>query len=329
MHESGILVISLDFELHWGVRDKRRVEDYRGNLLGARTVIPRLLELFTQYDIHATWAIVGFLFFRNRCELMRGLPTTIPQYTDRRLSPYDDLDAIGIDEQDDPFHYASSLITLIASRPNQEIGSHSFSHYYCLESGQTIEMFESDLQAAIQAAKPYGLSLDSMVFPRNQVNDDYIPVCRANGIKAFRGRPRSWTYAARNQEEESRWARLLRLIDAYINLSGHTCYSSAEIAAGCPCNIPGSRFVRPYSPRFRALEPLRLHRIKSDLSYAAKNKQVYHLFWHPHNFGKDIDRNLAFLRSVLEHFQVLRHGYGMQSLNMRDVVAGLTQEIID
>lgn len=327
LKNKGMLVLSLDFELHWGVRDKRRIEDYRENLLGARAVIPRLLDLFARYDIHATWAAVGFLFFRNRTELMRGLPTEIPQYTNKKLSPYHDIDDIGIDEQEDPFHYASSLIRAIASSPNQEIGSHTFSHYYCLEPGQNIETFEYDLRAAIEAAKPYDLCIESMVFSRNQVNDDYMAVCRANGIKAFRGKPRSWTYSAKNQEEESALAKLLRLVDTYVNLSGHNCYSRAEIATCFPYDISGSRFLRPYSRRFKLLEPLRLRRIMSDLSHAAQNGLMYHLFWHPHNFGKDIEENLAFLRTLLEHFRRLRDMYGIESLNMSDVATRLAQEV--
>ncbi len=326
VQKKGTLVISLDFELHWGVRDKRKIEDCRENLLGARIVIPRLLDLFAQYDIHATWAVVGFLFFRNRIELMQGLPAKTPQYTNRKLSPYNDLDTIGIDEQEDPVHYASSLIRAIASSPNQEIGTHSFSHYYCLEPGQNSETFEYDLSAAIEAAKPYDLHIESMVFPRNQVNTDYMTVCRVNGIKAFRGKPYSWTYSAKNQEEESSWAKLLRLVDAYVNLSGHNCYSPAEIAKRFPYNIAGSRFLRPYSRRFKVFEPLRLRRIMSDLSYAARNALMYHLFWHPHNFGRDFEENLVFLGRVLEHFRILRHRYGMESLNMRDVATRLAQE---
>src|SRR5262245_13071649 len=58
----GALVISLDFELHWGVRDKRPVDgSYRENLLGAREAIPRMLDLFEEFGIAATWATVGFL----------------------------------------------------------------------------------------------------------------------------------------------------------------------------------------------------------------------------------------------------------------------------
>ena len=48
----GAFVLSLDFELHWGVRDHEPVNGpYRPNLLGARVAIPRLLELFTRYEI--------------------------------------------------------------------------------------------------------------------------------------------------------------------------------------------------------------------------------------------------------------------------------------
>jgi hypothetical protein len=59
---SGILVISLDFELYWGVRDVFALEEYASNLLGVRKVVPAVLQLFDQYGIHATWATVGFLF---------------------------------------------------------------------------------------------------------------------------------------------------------------------------------------------------------------------------------------------------------------------------
>jgi hypothetical protein len=71
---SGVLLISLDFELHWGVRDQKTIADYRDNLLGERAAVPALLRIFSEYGMHATWATVGFLFFENREQLLRGLP---------------------------------------------------------------------------------------------------------------------------------------------------------------------------------------------------------------------------------------------------------------
>ena len=101
--QKGALVISLDFELYWGVRDARSLESYRGNLLAVRRVVPALLNLFQDYDAHATWATVGFLFFETQENLIAGLPSKRPNYTDARLSPYPHIDDIGHDENEDPF----------------------------------------------------------------------------------------------------------------------------------------------------------------------------------------------------------------------------------
>ena len=42
----GQLIISLDFELLWGVRDHADRASYGGNIIGAREAIPHILELF-------------------------------------------------------------------------------------------------------------------------------------------------------------------------------------------------------------------------------------------------------------------------------------------
>ena len=82
---NGKFVISLDFELFWGVRDQVEIEDYGENIKGVHSVIPRMLETFSQYRIRATFAIVGFLFFENKLELLNNLPEKLPEYTDKLL----------------------------------------------------------------------------------------------------------------------------------------------------------------------------------------------------------------------------------------------------
>src|SRR4029077_11278699 len=110
----GALVISLDFELHWGVRDKLSVAAYRENLLGARDAVPAMLDVFSEFDVHATWAPVGLLFCEGRREMLDRLPVRRPAYVRRELSPYEALDGVGEDERRDPFHFAPSLIRRIA-----------------------------------------------------------------------------------------------------------------------------------------------------------------------------------------------------------------------
>ena len=82
------LVISLDLELHWGVRDHVRPGDpYVRALLGARSAVPQLLGLFERFGVAATWATVGLLFAANKQEASRFEPAQKPSYLDSRLDP--------------------------------------------------------------------------------------------------------------------------------------------------------------------------------------------------------------------------------------------------
>src|SRR5262249_15320405 len=80
-------------------------------------------------------------------------------------------------------------------------------------------------------------------------------------------------------------------------------------------DIPASRFLRPVG-KSAALERLRLWRITSAMETAARRGKLFHLWWHPHNFGVDLRGNLAFLRAILDCFRTLQERYGMRSITM-------------
>ena len=325
----GSFVISLDFELMWGVRDVATKASYGRNILGVHQVIPRLLDCFTKYQIHATFATVGFLFFETKEEMLQHLPSRKPQYKNAVLTPYGDYlnHEVGENYKDDLYHFAPQLIELIKNTPHQEISTHTFSHYYCLEEGQTIKDFEQDLKQAIAAARLRGCEIKSIIFPRNQFNPEYLKVCNQYGVHIYRNNERSWIYESRNREEESKLRRAIRLINAYINLSGHHCYSDEEMYQGGELvDIPSSRFLRPFSKKLAFLDGLRLRRIKRAMTYAAKNNKMFHLWWHPHNFGINLDENFSFLTKILEHYKELNHKYQFQSLNMLELSALLQQK---
>ncbi len=319
-HANGILVISLDFELGWGIRTPRTFKNHR-EVSAGRSAVPSLLQVFREHQIHATWAVVGFLFFETRKELIASCPNVKPAYADTRFSNYVRLNDIGDNERDDPFHYAPSLIRLIAASPNQEIGTHTFSHYYCLERGQNVRAFQEDLLAAVRAGQKYQLNIQSLVLPRNQLNEEYVSACAGLGIKAYRGNPSNWSYRPSNlQTDQSLFRRGLRLVDAYANICGHHCYSLRANACDSAMNIPASRQLRPYTKASAPADPLRLRRILSDLTWAARRKLVYHLWWHPEDFGGHPQENMAFLFRILNHYRELRRLYGMETLNMGEVV---------
>lgn len=319
----GVFMVSLDFELYWGLRDHVLLDRYRHNLLGARTAVTRLLELFSRYGIHATWAAVGFLFFDGREDLLAALPSQIPKYREQRLSPYNCLQTLGSSEAADPIHFAPSLLRTIAAARDQEVGTHTFSHYYCLAEGQDVQTFDADIAAAVAAAERFGLRLRSLVFPRNQFATAYLDVCRRWGIEACRANHTFWAYRAVSQGAESQARRMLRILDSYFRIAPHTTYAVNEIVPGPPCRIPASRFLRPCSRRLRGLEPLRFRRIAHEMREAAEKGRVYHLWWHPHNFGARLEENMYFLKRLLNHYQELRDRFGMISLNMGEFAYGL------
>ncbi|MCG7345449.1 polysaccharide deacetylase family protein [Sporosarcina sp. ACRSL] len=318
MSKQGAFVISLDFELNWGVHDVVSVEQYKENLLGVREAIPRMLELFHRFDIHATWATVGMLYCENKKELLDSLPSLQPNYENSNFSPYKKLKNIGENELNDPFHYAKSLIKIIETYSNQEMATHTFSHYYCLEEGQNEKSFEADLQAAMRIANSNGHVVKSLAFPRNQTNQSYLQVCKKYGIQCFRGNERSWLYRASRFHSEGIMKRALRLLDSYLNISGHNTYPISEVEIEPIVNLPSSRFLRPYMAKLKILEPMRLRRIKKSITHAARKGEVFHLWWHPHNFGKDIDENIQFLTEILQLVSKLRSEYGFESLSMAE-----------
>jgi hypothetical protein len=321
---NGKFIISLDFELYWGVRDKLTLQQYGKNIKGVHQVIPRLLEMFNRYNINATFATVGLLFFNSKDEMLEGLPQRKPAYANSNLSPYNHINSIGNTYKEDVYHYAPDLIRLIQQHPQHEIATHTFSHYYCLEKGQTVEDFKADLEAAKTAAKKFGIELTSLVFPRNQFNNEYLEVCKQAGITAIRGNELSWLYAARNEEAESLLRRSCRLFDSYVDISGHHCFDARPIQPKLPINIPASKFLRPFSSKLKMLDGLRVKRITSAMSHAAKHQLCYHLWWHPHNFGINQDENFAFLEKLLRHYDTLQQQHGFESCTMRS----LANEII-
>jgi hypothetical protein len=167
-----------------------------------------------------------------------------------------------------------------------------------------------------------------MVFPRNQVRTDYLACLSEHGFTSYRGNQRGWMYRPElSRGVVSKVERGARLADAYVP-AGPTArvhWDSLRVANGL-VNIPASRLLRPYSPRFERLDGLRLGRITGSLRDAAQSNAIYHLWWHPHNFGAHLDENLRFLEAILQAFVDCAARYGMRSMTMSDVALAVLQD---
>ncbi len=323
---NGTLVISLDFELMWGVRDHRSASEYGDAVLGGRAAIPEILARFRTSGVRATWATVGLLFARNRDEMLSYAPARQPQYAAPYLSPYPALKSgeVGEDEQNDPLHFALSLINRIADTPGQEIATHTYSHFYCLEPGQDIAMFEADLVAACAIAEARGYTIKSLVFPRNQTSAEHVRTSAALGIDIYRGEAHSWLYQPRTGAQTTLPVRAMRFLDGALPVAKKQVTKAFKI--GSAVDVPASRFLRPWSKKLGIYNALHIRRIQAEMEAAARLGGVYHLWWHPHNFGRDTAVNLARLDTILNTFRYCRDTYGMTSRAMRDFTSPVVEE---
>ena len=199
-----------------------------------------------------------------------------------------------------------------------EVASHTFSHFYCLEPRVNYTAWRADLQASLTALGRLGVQPTSIVFPRNQYDHAHLRDAADFGFHTFRGNEQGCLYEPRSYYENTSLRRLARLFDAYFNLTG-AHLSQALLDDSGLINIRSSRFMRPCGASL--FEELRLRRVFAQMHNAAVSGAGFHLWWHPHNFGVNLQENLKSLTRVLEYFLYLQEKFGMQSLTMAEAGA--------
>src|SRR5690606_37360438 len=248
-----------------------------------RQIVPDMLEIFAKNGINATWATVGMLFAKNEEEWNNYSPTQLPSYREPKLSAYEFVKKHGLKPE---VHFAPDLIKAILDTPGQELGSHTFAHYYTLMRGQSPEQFRQDLQATQKISQDkFGKTLRSLVFPRNHFNELYLPICLEEGYTQVRSNPGNWYWQETQHEDLSK--KWFRSADCFFNLGEKTSYPATRMQhiKNEPLLIPASRILRPISKNNKLFNTVRLNRVKEEMYTAAKEKEIYHIWWHPHNFA--------------------------------------------
>ena len=317
-HKEGTLVISLDFEMFWGIADFAAIQEWAPIVERAHTVVPRLLEMFQKHGVHATWATVGALMCEDRNEFLERLPKPIAPQTKKML------DKLGLAEPGNgvscPDHilFAPELVRMVASCEGQEIGTHTFSHYYCDDPTSSPEEFAAELTASERIASEKGHPFHSAVFPRNQVSDRFVNVLSHSNLICFRGVERGWI--AKNRAKLGRLGTILWYLDNYLPLARTCSFSRSDVEQiGSLMNIRNSRFFKPFRPQYAFAERLKLWRYKLEMKSAAKRGEIYHIYWHPHNFAENTEINFWQMDQLLSYYEKMRSRYGMKSKNMFEV----------
>jgi glycosyltransferase involved in cell wall biosynthesis len=301
------VLISLDFELRWGVHDQLGFnrDASRKRLENVRLVVPTLLTLLSTRSVRATWAAVGAIGCRDWTEYLARAPQP-PKYQNPSLavSPrYADLDPNG------ELHFAPELLHAVCATPGQDLGTHTFSHIPMREPGITADDVRADLQTVSALWRErFGAPPISLVFPRNQVA--FLSVVRSCGIRMWRGNERPWYYD-RNEDSTNRlFPRALRLLEAINPLVRRSAATQGDMTRA-------SLFLRTYLPA--AAWALHCARIRHELD-ALRPPRVLHIWWHPDDLGANTPTRLARVEQVLDMIAERRLRGRLVSGSMRDLV---------
>lgn len=301
------VVISLDFELRWGVHDIYGLDAdaCRADFEKTRQTIPRLLQLFEDYRVRATWATVGALGCEGWDEYFRRAPTP-PKYTLPGFAVKHDYARI---DPHGSMHFAPELVRSILACPGQELGTHTFSHLYLRERGITAQDVAADLAAVSALYRDrYGTLPVSLVFPRNQPG--FLEVVRSSSIRIWRGNPRRWYYEREDSENNGLVSRALKLADAL----NPACRLAAPLAQDM---TQASIFLRLSLPGL--LWSAHLRRIAAELKALAPD-DIYHVWFHPESLGRDTAQRLARTEQVLDLIARRQSSGRLRSCTMSDLV---------
>jgi len=276
--DNSIFVFSLDLELIWGAinppvyRLLTLLKKAGGVKL--RACIHFLLDLFEKYKVSVTWAVVGHLFLDY---LLEHKVQGFNMHYNNCLSSNNLV--IRLLKKDPLLFYGKDIVDeIMSSHISHEIGYHSFSHP--VFTSITREAAEMEIKMGVELAKKFGLTLNSFVFPKNEIA--HVDLLKKYGFKIYRGKTagryddkysflRQKAYGLINKIISSpvmpKWENGIWMIPASIYF--------------CDPQIP---FTLTY-------------RAKLGLRRAIYSNQVFHVFIHPWNLlsYKFLHRDIEFL----------------------------------
>ena len=303
----GSVVLSLDAELAWGFHDADEMPADR--VATARESWLRLLDVLDEFRFPATWAVVGHLML-DSCDGDHDDHAAPDGWFDR--DP-------GTRERRDERWYGSKLVDAIEDADvDHEIGSHTFSH---VEMGHTTrEVASAEMREAVEVAEDRGLSVDSVVFPRNYVG--HRDVLAAYGVTCYRGnKPARWY-------DGGLTGSAAKLLGWPTKAVSPTLVTPEEDEYGL-INVPASLYLFGFEGAARtavermAGDPI-VSMAKRGIDRAATEDGVFHMWLHPNNLTEE--RDFERLRAVLEHAATVRDETGLEIRTMRDVASDLKDD---
>ena len=290
---TATFTLTLDTELFWGSFDQMTPEHFAHLYPNIRGTIASILKLLDQYEVSATWAVLGHLFLSECRRDASGLahPELVRPQQSWRPGDWYSVDPC-TDGIRDPLWYGEDILdALQATHTPQEIGCHSFSHVLYGDPALTREAVDADLDICVALAARRGITLRSFVFPRN--SEGHHEALQAHGFHAYRGADPTWHAGLPGQ-----LGRVAHLADQLAGLPPPVSHPTERLPG--LWNIPGSCLLI-HRTGIRGLIPTasRIRKAKAGLQRAKATGGGFHLWTHPFNLASDPQYMIAVLDAIL------------------------------
>lgn len=307
-NKQGFFVLSLDFETMWGSIGSKDIQSFALRTAKEKEIFYKVNELFNEYGIHSTWAIVGAMACKTKEETISHLKNDI-YYKKWNISIKDFIENAPTD------YFLSNLINKLSLEKNVEIASHTFTHSYFLDDSLSCDDLENELSVSKRILSSYG-EIKTIIFPRNQINPNVFPLMEKYDYSIMRA----------NQKRLFKNNRYLEYFNSIFPITNKTSYSPNKLFVDeyNILNIPASLFLR-FRKKNDFIHKLQIRRVKKEMRKSAKRGLVFHLWFHPHNLGLDVDNGINGLRQIFDFYSKMNEKHSYKSVNMRE----LKQIIID
>jgi len=277
----GYFLFSLDTELAWGAFDHFHPGMFSADGRRERYAIKRILDILDKYDIAATWALVGHLFF-EKCEKCPQCP--ILEWKGK-FSSFEE-----IYETSSPLWYGADIIRILMERSSRhEIAFHGFTHrIFDEKTMDSLDARTEILEWLKVASGKVSAGLQTVVFPRNKVG--HLGVFKEYGFTCYRDDevlPSSYYTIPF-------FGKALNKIDLVLQIRKPEIYDPTKDGNDL-VRLPASRslFRMPRKidkmPGGSILGQIHHQKIIQGVARAAASGKVIHIYTHPWEFREEKD----------------------------------------
>ncbi|MBZ6495737.1 polysaccharide deacetylase family protein [Natrinema longum] len=290
----GSVVISLDAELGWGFHDL--VEPPSDRVEAGRRGWSVMLELLSEFDVPATWGVVGHLML-DSCDGTHAEHPAPDGWFERERTAWADRDDL---------RFGPDLVSAITeSDVDHEFASHSFSHVLFGRPETDRELADAELERCRELAADWNQSLDSFIYPRNDVG--HRDVLADHGITAYRGR--SPTRDGVRGVFDSTIRDRSMLVEPAIDEHGLV-------------DVPASMFLFGFEGPARTVaesiwEDPMVALARRGIDEATRSDGLFHMWLHPNNLTHDRDDRR--MRAILSYLDRQRSATELTVETMTDV----------